>query len=495
MEGRRRLFGLIASIAGLWAMQATSPALAQEKARPAEEFMEMVGFNGSLSRTADLGGRHNRGNLNAPGRLQGSIDWYNSHGIQSSMLIGSYTGWNVGSILTYLKQYPAGVVDLIEGPNEIDYTGANGNITYKGTVNAEAGYLLMKDLYPALKADPALRRIPVIAPSWVNASFMSTLGPLNSFDFQAMHPYPGPDLPSYSLFGYGGRPSNISISNQMVGSGNPTRPIVPTETGYNTNLSSDQRRVSYKAQAKYIPRQFLEYFNAGIPRMYLFKIEEEDHYGLIDKNGVLKPSYAAVKNLLTRLNDSTWDPVAKRRNAPIFDPGWLDYTLIGGGGVGTKGNQIRHTLLQKGNGDFYLMLWQEVYVYDRATSTDITNADVPATLLLRTPITGATVYRYNDDGTQTTTAATVGGAAGSQTIALSIPDTVLFVKLTPSGGLAATQNRGPAFLQQKAAVNSGGAAASPYTADAGVFTYTHPSPYVCPAGPVRARSPSRPRAS
>ena len=70
----------------------------------------------------------------------------------------------------------------------------------------------------------------------------------------------------------------------------------------------------------------------------------------------------------------------KEPAAPSFSPGSLDYTLAlnGAGDLST----VHHTLLQKSDGAFYLMLWQEVGGFDRPSQTIINNPALSVTLSL-----------------------------------------------------------------------------------------------------------------
>ncbi len=72
------------------------------------------------------------------------------------------------------------------------------------------------------------------------------------------------------------------------------------------------------------------------------------NFGLLRNDGSEKPAYKALKNLLNLLKDP----------GSSFTPGSLDYVL------GGDTENVRHTLLQKADGKFYLILWQEVSGYN-----------------------------------------------------------------------------------------------------------------------------------
>lgn len=80
-------------------------------------------------------------------------------------------------------------------------------------------------------------------------------------------------------------------------------------------------------------------------------------FGIIKRDMTPKPAYGALKNLIGLLGEKRWNVAAQRwemlpGSAPkgkVF-PGALDFTL----GGDTK--NVRHTLLWKADGDFYLLL-------------------------------------------------------------------------------------------------------------------------------------------
>lgn len=216
------------------------------------------------------------------------------------------------------------------------------------------------------------------------------------------------------------------------------------------------------AQAKYIPRLYANYFNLGIPRTFVFSFYNQTNQGA-DLYGT--QAGAAVKNMISVLNDSAWNPSTLSRTGTPFEAGWLDYAISASGGCATK---INHLLLQKSSGDFYLLLWQDVSVYNKPTLSDIVNAPVASTLALQTPVSSAVVWTQNNDGSYTQSAAAVSGSPGAQTVSINIPDTITIVRLTPSNGLSGTQ-QGPNYTTLQAAVNSGGSAAGSFVGDTGYY--------------------------
>ncbi|MDQ2688238.1 MAG: hypothetical protein M3Y28_10265, partial [Armatimonadota bacterium] len=141
-------------------------------------------------------------------------------------------------------------------------------------------------------------------------------------------------------------------------------------------------------------------------------------------------SYAAVKNPITILSD---------KNAPkTFTPGSLDLILKVSAVMGYKEpgsgqtvsydrtQYVHHLLLQKANGDFYLVLWHDISDEDGNVHPHrvITPPDMPTMIALPASIKTATVYRVNDGPN----GLPVPIKAGE--ISLNVPDRVIVVKLS-----------------------------------------------------------------
>ena len=117
-----------------------------------------------------------------------------------------------------------------------------------------------------------------------------------------------------------------------------------TETGY------PQSYVPLDRANKYYSRLFFEFFNHGIVRTYAYQLLDEytsegsgSTIGLLYSDGTPKPQFTTISNIISILNDPGGG----------FNPGSLGYSI--GGAQGT----LHHTLLEKRNGTFYLVLWLE----------------------------------------------------------------------------------------------------------------------------------------
>ncbi len=124
-------------------------------------------------------------------------------------------------------------------------------------------------------------------------------------------------------------------------------------------------------------------------------------------SGSEKPAFTALKNMISLLKD----PGAN------FTPGALDYTLSG------NTTNIHHTLLQKRNGTFYLILWQEVSSFDPDAKQNINVTSRQVTLTLNQPIGSANTYLPNNSK------ALLKSATNPNKITLNVPDYPLVVEL------------------------------------------------------------------
>jgi hypothetical protein len=275
---------------------------------------------------------------------------------------------------------------------------------------------LQNDLYAAVKADPQTQAVTILSPAMGGSSKSQYLPPI-SFDAAAMHSYPSAREPTFNL--------DTNIGQMATLRGTPAKPLMSTETGYYNNPVQFGWIPEHLA-AKYIPRLYAEYFNRGIERTYLYELanqgpntaSREENFGLLRFDHSEKPAFTALKNVI--------DLVEEPGAAP-FTLGSLNYTLS------PTFSTVHHTLLEKSDGRFYLMLWQEVPVFNRTINNnqgaEITNAPLAVTLTLTTDIAAARVFLPNNSPNATSTYAHPG------TIALSVPDQMLVIELTPSDAL------------------------------------------------------------
>jgi hypothetical protein len=215
-------------------------------------------------------------------------------------------------------------------------------------------------LHEHTQKDSLLTRLPILGSAWgarwhFNATEVGNLSPY--VDYGNFHPYPGGRAPE-EVF----TDNTFSAMRDRVQRYNyPNRPMLVTETGYHNSVNDRKTLHHYipeDLEAIYAPRLFLEYFRLGFKRTYYYefldgvcnpkKDKVNDTFGMVDCNLNPKPTYYSIKNLITILND-------KGSN---FSPRNIEYSFAG------DTSNLRHVLLQKTNGKYYMVVWRAMSVWD-----------------------------------------------------------------------------------------------------------------------------------
>jgi hypothetical protein len=362
---------LLALALGLIALVALLPAAARAatvEAKSAASFVDSIGVNthtyysdtvyssqfGTIEqRLRELGVHHIRENLvpDRPDQYK-HLNELAAAGIKSTLIMGSPkdSPAGLGELTSILGSDLRGSVDAVEGPNEYDLAGGAG---WMGEL---APY--QSRLYTAIKSNPALSSLPVIGPALGNTNSEGS-DVSGSLDYGNIHSYPNGEAPEDNIS------RMLSMASEMSGS----KPVMATETGYHTavNWSGDHKPVSEAAQATYMPRLFLEYFNRGVARTFSYELvdefpnaaddEPESHFGLLRNDLSPKPAFTALRNLTSILADSGSAPGDS-----------VDYS------VGGDTDDLHQVLLQKSDGSYYLALWRDESVWDNQSRTPETAA-------------------------------------------------------------------------------------------------------------------------
>lgn len=333
-------------------------------------------------------------------------------------------------------------IDAVEGQNEPDDPstppfeyGLDYLLYPQGAINES------EDLGAIVKGDPALRSLPVLAMSEGTPQDFTKLAgitppPILYADYGNMHAYQS------GLWGdWGLTDLYIKFARKYTGSA----ALWTTEMGYhnNTNYLSDgeQQGVSERASAIYLPIAFLSGFSEGVMRTFSYELIDEapdpplasctqqnqvrcmgeGYYGLLHYDGTSKPAFTALKNLIDVLND----PAKGSYEIKPENPGSLAITFSG------APPKMSYTLLEKSNGDYYLALWNDLEVYQPATSGaaghDVDRQPVPMTITFANQYE-FTVYAPNDpSGVNPTDAYTIATTPNS--IQLNLPAKVLLLKI------------------------------------------------------------------
>lgn len=397
IDSTKNLMGLGLNLLLLVATMRSAQAV-PEKARSADEFVDSIGVNTHLyydssvyyqkysslikPKLQQLGVRHIRDG--ATRNLNGYMDRLKeleTLGIRST-LICDPRSITPQAAVSLVKELGTDVVEAVQGTNEYNLSG-DGN-----WVNNLRNY--QKQLYAAVNGDSVTQNVKVYGPSLSGGGAYDAIGDLSAYmDYGTMNNYFSGRNPGTNGWGsdnYGSLDWNVRIAKKA----SVSKQMITTETGYHSVVSTNDghRGVPEDVSAKYTPRLLLEQFNYGIARTFLYELINVspspnslyNNFGLLRDDGSEKPAFVAVKNLIGLVEDP----------GSTFTPGSLDYFL------GGNTADIHHTLLQKRDGRFYLILWKEVSSFNVDTKQKINVSSQKVSLTLNTEVAKATIYIPND---------------------------------------------------------------------------------------------------
>jgi hypothetical protein len=395
-----------------------------EVALPADSFVDSIGVNLHLhyldtsyghfdvikAKLTDLGVRHARDgaqitatDANYDKLVYGRMRQLADDGIHFDLIIDprAITPLTADK-LAHIGELGGPALESLEGPNEYDISGNKDWAKDLRTYQAE--------LYDLAKAEGVTKHLAILGPSLVQPESREKLGNLSAkMDYANVHCYPGGKDPLTHL------DQEVARSKEVNGA----HAILPTETGYHTATrgSTGHPGVSETAAGKYVPRLLLEYFNHGISRSYLYEFADEkpdpdrkdpeQSFGLIRADGSEKPAYNSLKNLIALLEDP----------GKPFQPMKFDYTLRG------DTSHVDHTLLQKRNGKFYLILWDEEPSYSTLLKTDLSVSPRSLTIDFGRTVREANVYM------PAKSMSIIARNSNTHSIALEVPDHPVIVEI------------------------------------------------------------------
>jgi hypothetical protein len=279
---------------------------------------------------------------------------------------------------------PSSVVAM-EGANEFN----TQNSIYEGVnsiANPPWAQLYGPPLYQAVRAAGTLPGATVIAASMANADAadLQEEGDLSSFvDFANWHTY----------YGDGDQPwPNIAASVAAAETTAPGKPVMITETGYYTAIYAEQwggGGVSRHVQAILTLNALFDAFSAGVPTTYIYELLDnianppnndlEDNFGLFLADGTPKQAASAIHNLVAILADP--GPQASNFSVGSYVPAIT--------GLPTTAETL---VLEKSNGNFYVLLWNEPQVWNETTHSEIQPASSPVTVQIGTAPQAVNIY-------------------------------------------------------------------------------------------------------
>ncbi len=246
---------------------------------------------------------------------------------------------------TFVTAHP-GSIAAIEGPNEIN----NAPFTYAGLSGAAAAVAYQDALYAAVRADPLLKNVPVFSFS-LGAGATPDAG---SYNEVALHPYP-----------QNGTEPLFWLQNAMKADPAGSQPVI-TEFGYDS-LPTWWMGVDPQTQAKETLNGLFDAMQLGVPQTFLYELLDAYpdpnnqggyHYGLFDINNNPKPVAVAIHNLTTILADTG-------AQANTFATSSLAYSVNSLPSTGSS------TLLEKSNGTYDLVLWNEPTIWNATTHQEV----------------------------------------------------------------------------------------------------------------------------
>lgn len=413
------------------------PQAATGNARAADSFVDGLGVAVHLTygryserwestlqpRLLEIGLRHIRTDMFADQTNIRRVNALAKLGVKTTLITGP------GSDIGALKEMLDGV-EAVEGPNEPD----NWPVTHQGIQGWGAIKPYQIELFNSVKNDLLTKSVHVLTASIGGPEWYKEVGNIGPWcDYANLHFYtpsfgehfgrPAPPTDGMHI-GRGGKREMglLSLAKTLA----PGKPMIVTEAGYSTKLvASDwDAGVTERAAARYIPRMLLELSNHGVERSYIYELYDQEgndmHSGLgmLRSDCSLKPHAVAIRNMIRILEDP----------GPAFRADSLDYSLTAAVAVHDdqdhRTDEIHHSLLQKRDGRFYLILWHETAGFDTETDQDILVPDQTVTLQLAAKFGMARIFNPLLSQEPQSQHATV------QSLTLQVPDHPIIVELT-----------------------------------------------------------------
>jgi len=302
------------------------------------------------------------------------------HGIKFSFMMHLNIAESLERVLRLDAEVP-GSVAAIEGLNEIDHWP----VSYGGLKGNDAGLAAQREIYTRVHDTPQLAGVPVYDLTGYDLKPVDTRA--NAADYTNGHVYPqNGEQPMHNANGDTWMGSNIRVFRKYP------LPMVITEFGYFSMPQSgwNMLGVDEPGQAKGVLNGYMDAAAAGVKRTYVYELLDqkpdaqnqnaEMHFGLFRIDNSPKPVASAIRNLTSILKDDT------KRGAYDAAGGALAYTLSG---MPPLANSL---LLQKKDGRFVLVLWNETQIWNRATGKPVVNPPVSVGLDLGASAGRVSVY-------------------------------------------------------------------------------------------------------
>ena len=397
---------------------------------PADAFLDTLAVNTHVNYTdgayanvqniaddlAWLGIRHVRDASPASGAAPfSSYVYLAQRGIKFDFLVHGDITESIEQIARLSAAVP-GSIASVEGLNEIN----NWPPTYRGLTGTPAGLAVQREIYTRVHASPELAGVSVYDLTGYETKPVESRA--NAADYANQHFYPqNGEQPSYEANG------DRWLGNAIDSVKKFQLPIVMTEFGYFSMPQSGwyMLGVDEPTQAKGILNGYMGAAAAGVKRTYVYELldqkpdpqnkNNELHYGLFRYDNNAKPVAHAIRNLTSMLRA---DSVRQANGAAR---GALAYALSG---MPASANSL---LLQKKDGRFVLVLWNETPIWDRAAGTPLSSP--PANVEVDFGATASRVDLYDP----TVSADPLASHRDVRKLGVAIPDHPILLEVTLAG--------------------------------------------------------------
>jgi hypothetical protein len=171
-----------------------------------------------------------------------------------------------------------------------------------------------------------------------------------------------------------------------------------------------------------------EDFRLGIVRTYLYGVGGEAPFSLDTRaDGTPLPAGRALSFLTGALGEAKWNTDTGKWATPSFDPGSLAFS------ISPVPSSVHYLLLQKGDRSFYLLIWNDVQLWDDTNGKDLQNPPIKAVVSFSPAVAlaRAEIMTMGVDGNYATQAASLENSGTQQMLTLEVPDSVMLVHLIP----------------------------------------------------------------
>jgi len=414
------------TLAATAALDAAEEGIESHQALPADCFTDSLGVGTHLTygntpyadqdmvatRLQELGFRHLRDGWGT-GSSQASSFVENDlapMGIGITMVQDPRQNADPEALKDMVKKELPTAIDAVEGQNENDLTGGDwANETREWTQQVAEAY----------DGDPATKDIPILAPSLADTNTTAkyeALGDLSDWvDYGVAHDFPGNQWVMNESI------TDTVLKNNQITAGDV--PVQVTETGYTNGSSGGGYPGTPEAQvAEQLPKLFLDHFRQGIARTFTYELLDEKNdgsfegsFGLLKSDGTPKPSFEALKELVTLTSDPG-------KGAGDVEAS-LAYHLDG------VDEDTRTLLLAQRDGSFVLAVYQQEPTWDGSKARTLAARQMTLTL------DQAADVRVDDlDGDDEAVTST----QDTTTMTFNVQDGVNVLTITPTGASTST---------------------------------------------------------